>query len=149
MKKSGIVTTLFFAMAFAMPLFVSAQTAARPASDIKGAQRWVPIKLDANGGNVKDGVEFYSHPSECLLEKADVVKLVNKNSYGVKIAYKPDANSAVQYVRVSPGATIEGICGSADQNLAKLVMSYPGAKSNEELKKVKQDIVSSIVVSKL
>ncbi|MGZ3902912.1 MAG: hypothetical protein ACXVC6_04410 [Bacteroidia bacterium] len=131
-----------------MPVLMNAQ-AARPSFEMQGQQRWAPVKVDVNGGNVKGGVEFYSRASECLQEKADVVKLVNKNSYAVKIGFKADANSAMQYIRVSPGASIEGICGSADQNLAKLVMSYPAGKNNDELQKIKQYIISSVVVSQL
>lgn len=147
MKKSGIVTTLFLAMAFLMPFFMNAQTAARPSSDIKTSKRWAPIKLDANGGNVKDGVEFYSQPSECLNERADVVKLVNKNTYAVKVAFKTEASMPLQYVRVPAGASIEGMCGSADANLAKLVFTYPSDKTNDQVTKIKQYTISTIAIS--
>ena len=53
----------------------------------------------------------------------------------------------MQYVQIGAGKSVEGICGSSDANLAKLVFSYPGGKSDDELKKIKQYTISTIVVS--
>jgi len=152
MKKSGNLIVLLFAVVFLYPVAFKAQGPAVTSASISRpviSSGWQPVSLNPLNKNVQDGVEFYSRPAECGSQKSDFVKLVNKNSYAVKVAFQMDPSMPVQYVRVPAAGNVEGVCSSADANAAKLVLQFPNNKTEDEIKKMKQYLTSSIVVSKL
>ncbi|MGZ3861956.1 MAG: hypothetical protein ACXVPN_07100 [Bacteroidia bacterium] len=109
---------------------------------------WDKIPMNSNGENTLNGVEFYSKATECNAQKVDFVKLINKNSYPVKISYQTEVNGPVQFVRVPSMGDIEGACGATDPNAEKLVLRFP-QMSKEDFSKLKQYIISTVTVTEL
>lgn len=139
---------------------------------------WQAAKLNDDGSNVRNGVEFYNQHTECskkvtsnekgnsnekatfqtghhitvtpdmyISEPVNLLKLVNTNSYAVKVSYQLNELSPVVNILVPPLTTIEGSCGVTDSNLAKLVIMSPVGKTDEEKQKQRNYVKSSIVVT--
>jgi hypothetical protein len=151
MKTTKNLFAVLFAIVLMQPLFLKAQSAPvyKPATISHPASHWDPVTLSEKGANIQNGVEFYSKSVECNLQKVDLVKLVNTNNYSVKIAFQRNAETPVEYIRIQASSSMEGLCSSSDLNLAKLVFNFPNGKTEEELKKIKQFVISSIVVSEM
>ena len=135
--------------AMVQSVFTMAQTVARPAAkqnEVKAG--WQPTKLGVDGSNVQNGVEFYNQKSECNAQQVTLVKLINRNVYPVNVSYQISSESPLVNVKVPALATVEGSCSVADANLAKLALSFPKEKTEDEIKKLKEYLKSHIVVSK-
>jgi hypothetical protein len=141
-----IVSALCIAL-MALPFFGNAQPNKKAAPQ-EGAVEWTSVKF-SNGVNEQKGVLFYTRVGLCGAEKVSFTKLVNQNTYSVKVAYQLDPQSAPQYVRIPAGATIEGVCKTANENLAKLTVPYPVGKTDDELKKIGEFRIAHIFVSEI
>jgi Ni/Co efflux regulator RcnB len=153
MKTKRNLVIVFAVAAMMQPFLSEAQTVARKESPVAKHNEekagWQPAKIDDKGGNVQGGVEFYSQDAECMTGKVKLLKLVNTNNYATRVSYQQSADSPVVNIAVAASTTLEGICGTADGNLAKLVMNPPVGLSKEQKQKNKEYLQTHIVVSKV
>lgn len=154
MKTNQKLILVGMMAAMMLPLFVSAQNniAHSESPAVKHNEEkvgWQPVKLNEQGttaSNVQNGVEFYAQKSDCNGSTVSLAKLVNTNSYAVKVSYQVNPESAVVYVLVPAAATIEGSCTITEGNLGKLIIRMPIAPG--AAKQSKQHLLSHIVVTK-
>ncbi len=147
MKTRLLSAALWFTCA--LPFLCRSQNPVyKEATLARPAEFWNSLKLSDDGGNTRDGVQFYIHGAECGSENVKLLKLVNRNPYAMKVSYQlSDASSVVSFT-VPPSASIEGSCKPADENLAKLALKTPVANTDEEKKKNAEFIRSHITVSR-
>lgn len=148
-NKNFLVIGIMSISMFMWSNHVKAQGGFKEASVAHPAQSWNPVKLGADGGNIQNGVEFYSQNTNCGSGKVKLVKLVNKNNYAVKVSMQSSATSSAVNIMVPASATIEGTCSATDGNIAKLVMTPPVATTNEEKQQNAEFFKSHVVVSKM
>src|ERR1700752_1336090 len=117
MKTKQNLVFAFITAAMMQPFLFKAQTngfkdasVARPHGHSEQKTGWQAVNLDGKGNNIKNGVEFYNQSAECNSAKVKLLKLVNTNSYAVKVSYQLSAESAQVNVLVPASATIEGSC---------------------------------------
>lgn len=110
------------------------------------ADSWEPVRF-ADGTNIKNGVTVYIHAGECNGTKVKFLKLVNMNNYPVKFSYQVTAENPVVELTVPALKSLDGTCGAADANLAKLTVTVPVPKSPDENKLNKEYIRSHIEVA--
>src|ERR1039457_1589689 len=126
MKSNQKLILLGMMAAMMQPIFLNAQNLSfKETPAAKPAVGWQPVKLDDAGSNVQNGVEFYSQREDCVAGKVTLAKVVNKNTYAVKVAYQVNPESAVVYVLVPAATTLEGSCSVTDGNLGKLIIRLP------------------------
>ncbi len=120
---------------FLFPLLSIAQQRSETMSTKSTEGFWKPSKIQIDGSNVMNGVEFYHRPSECNSEKVICVKLVNVNKFPVKVEWQLSPEVAKISVVVPASLEIEGNCNAENQdnNLANLVI--PKKEKTEEQKK--------------
>ncbi len=151
MKTKNSFYTLLFVVAMIQPLFFNAQNVTfKQASVAHPAFTWKPVKITGNNeSNLLNGVEFFSHKELCNSQEVTYLRFVNKNSYPVTVSYQTSSENPVVYVKV-PGSTgVEGSCTANDENAAKLVLSFPIGISDTEKQKMRDYILSHIVVSQI
>ena len=179
MKTKQTLAIVCMVAAMMQPMFFKAQSPAyRDAPTDNHEQKkvgWQSAKLDDSGNNVRNGVEFYTQGAGCttkkttsaekttfdaphhhsvtpdmnITEQVTLVKLINTNTYAVKVSYQTADFSPVINVLVPPSATIEGVCGTTDTNLAKLVITPLPSKTDEEKQKNSAYLKAHIVVSEI
>lgn len=140
--------------AMMQPLVFKAQTNVRFRDPLPNAVatpgkkiEWKPVKLNDAGSNVQNGVEFYSQTRGCpTIGKVTLAKLVNTNSYAVKVSYQVSPESPVENIIVPPSLTVEGSCVMMNGDFSKLVIKLPD--NEEAAKQSKQHLLSHLVVSK-
>ncbi|MBC7696055.1 MAG: hypothetical protein H7141_11485 [Burkholderiales bacterium] len=137
----AILTLCTFVSIAQTPIYKEA-TLQRP------AELWEPVNLSDNESNVLKGVKFYSHNSDCNTGKVTLVKLINLNSYQVKINYQINPKSPIIDLVIPPATSIEGSCSATNENLLKLVLTLPESKIEAENKEMKKFLLSHITVSK-
>jgi hypothetical protein len=131
-----------------MSFLSKAQVTNKPWGEVeKAKQGWQSVNLDGKGNHVQGGVEFYNQKSTCNSKEVTILKLVNLNNHSVKVSYQQSAESPVVNILVPASATIEGVCGVADGNLAKLVITPLTPKTDEEKQKNKDFMRAHITVS--
>jgi len=176
--KQNIVIVCIMAAMMQPFLFKAQSIAYRNSPSDKAVEKkvsWQAVTLDDKESNVRNGVEFYTQDAKCITKKATspekaafdaphhhsvtpdmyisesviLAKLVNTNTYSVKVSYQTADFSPVVNILVPPSATIEGSCGTTDNNLAKLVIMPPAGKTEEEKQKNAAYIKAHIVVSEV
>lgn|ERR1035437_5506590 len=178
MKTKKNLLVALFVIAMMQPILSKAQSLAykNSTSDKPEEKKvgWQAAKLDDKGTNVRNGVEFYAQHTKCSTKKVtspekttfdaphhhsvtpdmyvsepvNLVKLINTNTYAVKVSYQTNDFSPVVNILVPPSTTIEGSCGTTDNNLAKLVIP-PLGKTAEEKEKNRAYMKAHIVVSEI
>ena len=152
MKKVKQNLAIIFVITIIMQsVLAKAQNALSPVRPTESTKMptWNPIKLSQDGKNILNGVYFYSQVTKCNSTKVTLAKVVNSNIYAVNVSYQLSDNSPIINVIVPASSTLEGSCSTTDENLAKLVVSPPDAKTNEEKQKISDYINSHITVTKI
>ncbi|MHB8260301.1 MAG: hypothetical protein ACYDCN_07210 [Bacteroidia bacterium] len=150
MKTNQKLILVGMMAAMMQPLFSNAQNMAyKESTAATPAVGWQPVKLNEQGttaSNVQNGVEFYAQKTDCIAGKVTLAKLVNTNTYAVKVSYQLSPESAAVNVLVPAATTLEGSCSVTEGNLGKLIIRLP--ENADAKQQSKQHLLSHIVVSK-
>ena len=96
--------------------------------------------------NVKEGVSFYKKTCESsVYEIVILLKVVNSNSYPVKISWQLSPKSPKVSVDVPANSEDEGTCSAQEGTAYKLVLRMP---LDGNVKKVKKYVISHLSVTK-
>ena len=99
------------------------------------AEQWNPVKLDADGNHVRNGVLFYKHAADCGSDRVKLFKLVNMNDYAVKVSIQYSPEDPQVIITIPASSSLEGACNSTDVNKSKLVFKVKPNMTEEEKKK--------------
>ena len=107
---------------------VSFQSEAQQTSSVSKSNNdeessWSPAKINSDGTNLLDGVEFYKKTISTAMKALIIVKVVNTNSYAVKIQWEESAGVITEMI-IPANSSAEGNADSVnkDSNESKLVL---------------------------
>lgn len=150
MKTKKHLIAIMVIIAIIQPIsFVAQNLIRKEATVAKPAETWSPVKITESGDNVKNGVVFYSFNEVCNSQKVKFLKLINKNTFAVKVSYQLSEKSSVVNIMIPPSLSVEGYCGASDSNTAKLAITVPPVKSNEEKQKNLEFMRTHITVTQI
>jgi hypothetical protein len=95
-----------------------------PDSPIEG-NLWKKIKLDESGNNEILGVSFLKQKTICNSENVFLIKLVNTNSFQVKVVYQLFENGPLQTILLEPYSNLEGSCDLKPELKELMVIKIP------------------------
>lgn len=129
--------------------FIAQNIIYKDATVSRPAEYWKPFTL-MNGTNIESGVSFYVIKTECNSQKTKLLKVINENPYAVIFSYQLSPSQPIVNVTVPASFSIEGVCNTSDENLAKLVIVPSNHKSENETEKndLKQFMLAHITVTK-
>mgnify|MGYP001613902501 CR=1 FL=1 len=105
----------FFVIIFSTILwFVPFMLKSQSISTAISKDNWRPIKIQSDGKNSMNGVDFYRKPSECNSERVVIIKAINTNSFPVRINWKEN-NEIKKSIVIPASSEMEGNCNSQKQ----------------------------------
>jgi hypothetical protein len=146
MKTKHLVTLVLIVM-LAFPIISIAQQKTEVSKNNQVTEGWKALKIQAGGSNVMNGVAFYRKSSTCISDVVTLVKVINRNTYSVKIQWTLSSGTVVN-VTIPASSFLEGACsgGTSTVDAAKLV--FP---KTETVKKgtEKNKLLSTLTVTKI
>ena len=135
--------------ALLLPAFLSAQNFATKQNNNPTKPIWVAVKLSADGSNALNKVSFFSQKSQCTGQESVLLRMVNGNSFQVKVQWQSSAESPVMEVLVEPFTDLMGACPSVnDKKPSGLVMNN-NYKTEEEKQTARKYFLAHLTVTQV
>ena len=105
---------------------------------------WKPVKVQSDGTNIMNGVLFLKKSSTSISQAVIILKIINTNSYPVKIQWEESAGIIKEIVIPANSEAVGNAdTANADSNESKLVVSELISEDAKQL------ILSTISVTEL
>jgi hypothetical protein len=126
MKKAFIIISAVLVCMLMTTQSYSQQTSSVSKSNMDKAGQWQSAKVNPDGTNMINGVEFYKKAMKEGEKTSLLLKLVNTNSYVVKVQWQ-ESTTVTKEVIIAGNSTVEGNASSTDTATAenKLVLTGP------------------------
>lgn len=130
---------LFLAVLFLVSVVNSSQVNAQQTSAVSKYKydeknSWNPVKVQSNGMNILNGVMFLQKSSTSKSQAVFIIKIINMNSYPVKIQWEETAGVMKEIVIPANSVAVgNSDATDFDSNESKLMVSKPISEEAKQL----------------